>query len=193
MDNYIKLNLPVTEQEIRKFKIGDQVKIYGFIVTARDMAHKQMVEEKPNWLNTILNNGCIYHCGPVMKKQNDKWTVISAGPTTSIREEPYEADVIKNYKVRVILGKGGMGEKTSSALKEIGACYIHLVGGAGVYIADFLKEIKEVYMLDKFGIPEAYWVMKAEGLPGVVSMDSTGNSLHRSVETESKIILDRLI
>lgn len=180
-----KICFPAEEEAIRELKIGDELSISGIVITGRDMAHKYIVEEKPEWLRELLYNGAIYHCGPVMKKRGDGWEVISAGPTTSIREEPYEHIIINEYKVRGIMGKGGMGEKTLSALKQTGAVYIHLVGGAGVYTANYIKEVKGVYKLEEFGIPEAIWVLEVKGLKGVVTMDSHGFSLHEEIERKS--------
>ena len=115
----IKLTVPISEEEIRKLKVGDTVLLSGTIVTARDEAHKLMIEEKPDFLREILKESVIYHCGPVVKKIDEgKWIFVSAGPTTSAREEPYQADVVCEYNVRGVIGKGGMGDKTAEGLKK---------------------------------------------------------------------------
>ncbi len=183
----IKLKVPISEEEIRKLKVGDEVLLSGIIVTARDQAHKLMVEEKPDFIRPYLKESVIYHCGPVVRKNPDgSWTFVSAGPTTSIREEPYQADVICEYNVRGIIGKGGMREKTLNGLKKCGAVYFHAVGGAGALIADAVKRVVTVFKLEEFGSPEAFWVIEVEDLPLIVTMDSHGNSLHEKILKESE-------
>ncbi len=181
-----KIQLPVSEADIRKLKIGDEVLLSGVMVTARDMAHKLMVEEKPEFLRPLLENSVIYHCGPVVK-QNEagEWTFVAAGPTTSSREEPYQADVIEEYTVRGVIGKGGMGEKTLAGLKKTGAVYFHAVGGLGTLLAQRVVRVKEVHKLEEFGSPEAFWVIEVKDFPVVVTMDSHGNSLHNQVRKAS--------
>lgn len=181
----IDIELPVSEDKIRKLKVGDEVEISGTMITARDAAHKYLIEEKPKDLKNIFEGNFIYHCGPVVKKEKNKWKFVSAGPTTSIREEPYEADIIKNYKVKGIIGKGGMGNKTLAALKEHGAVYLHAIGGLAAVLAKSVKNVKEVHKLDEFGVPEAMWVIEVENFPAVVTMDSHGGSLHDKVLVDS--------
>ncbi len=178
----IKLKTPISEEEIRKLKVGDEVLLSGIIVTARDQAHKLMVEEKPDFIREYLKESVIYHCGPVVRKNEDgSWSFVSAGPTTSIREEPYQSEVICEYNVRGVIGKGGMGDKTSEGLKKCGAVYFHAVGGAGTLIANTVKKVVKVFKLEEFGTPEAFWVIEVEDFPLVVTMDSHGSSLHKEV------------
>lgn len=190
----IKLKTPISEDDIRKLKVGDEVLLSGVIVTARDQAHKLMVEKKPDFIRKDLKESVIYHCGPVVKKdENGKWSFVSAGPTTSIREEPYQSDVICEYNVRGVIGKGGMGAKTAEGLKKCGAVYFHAVGGAGTLIANAVKNVNTVFMLEEFGTPEAFWVIEVEDFPLVVTMDSHGGSLHREVlEKSTQIAKDIL-
>lgn len=187
-----RINLPVDESTIRSLKVGDEILISGNIVTARDAAHKYMVAEKPKDLMDILKNGFIYHCGPIVAKSGGKWTVLGAGPTTSIREEPYEAEVISLYGIRGIIGKGGMGAKTLEACVKYGCVYLHAIGGCSAELACTVEEVVEVRKLE-FGTPEAFWVLKVKDFPCTVTMDSHGNSLHAIVEKESKKVLDQLI
>ncbi len=190
----IKLTVPISEEEIRKLKVGDTVLLSGTIVTARDEAHKLMIEEKPDFLREILKESVIYHCGPVVKKIDEgKWIFVSAGPTTSAREEPYQADVICEYNVRGVIGKGGMGDKTAEGLKKCGAVYFHAVGGAGTLIANAVKEVKTVYKLEEFGTPEAFWVIDVEDFPLVVTMDSHGGSIHKEIKEKSEKIAAELM
>jgi fumarate hydratase class I len=188
----IKINLPITETEIRKLKIGDEVSINGVMVTARDQGHKYMISRKPDFLKPVLKNTIIYHCGPIVRKSKDKWSVVGAGPTTSIREEPYESEVIKTYNVRGIIGKGGMGLKTLDAFKKYGAVYLHATGGASSEIAKHIVEVIDVKKLE-FGTPEAFWIIRVEDFPATVTMDSHGGSLHETVNDASKKVLDSLI
>jgi fumarate hydratase subunit beta len=185
------LELPIDEATIRSLHIGDEVLLNGIIVTARDAAHKVMVTEKPKDLHPLLKDGAIYHCGPIVKKLGEKYQFTSAGPTTSIREEPFEADVIKEYCVRGIIGKGGMGKKTLEALNGFGAVYFHTVGGASAELARLVTEVIEVRRLD-LGTPEAFWVVRVKDFPCTVTMDSHCNSLHDCIEAESKKVLDQL-
>lgn len=178
----IKLTTPLSESAIRALKVGDEVLLTGRVVLSRDMGHKFMTEQKPEWLKPILKEAVIYHCGPVVKKHEDgHWSFVSAGPTTSSREEPYQADVLETYTVRGVIGKGGMGKKTSDGLKRVGACYFHTTGGAGALLAERVKRVVDVKMLEEFGSPEAFWIIDVEDFPLVVTMDSHGGSLHEEV------------
>jgi fumarate hydratase class I len=178
----IQLTTPLSESAIRALKVGDEVLLTGRVVLSRDMGHKFMTEQKPEWLKPILEQAVIYHCGPVVKKHKDgHWSFVSAGPTTSSREEPYQADVLETYTVRGVIGKGGMGKKTSDGLKKVGACYFHTTGGAGALLAERVKRVVDVKMLEEFGSPEAFWIIDVEDFPLVVTMDSHGGSLHEEV------------
>ncbi|MBI4667034.1 MAG: fumarate hydratase C-terminal domain-containing protein [Nitrospinae bacterium] len=183
----IKLTLPTTEEAVRALKVGDEVLLTGKMVTARDRAHKYMVEKRPDEVRDILRDTVIYHCGPVMKKHDDgHWEVVAAGPTTSIREEPYQADVIEEYKVRGVIGKGGLGKKTLDGLKKTGAVYFHAVGGASQVLARTVVKVEGVIKLEEFGVPEAFWIFDVKDFPVVVTMDAHGNSLHDKVGAESE-------
>jgi len=201
-----KLTIPISEQDIRALTVGEPVSLTGVMVTARDTAHKYMID---NFVKThgappaaeaalyeelkkILGGGVIYHCGPVVLKTEGKWSFAAAGPTTSIREEPYQADVIKHFGVRAIVGKGGMGAKTLQACQDYGAVYLHAIGGAATFIAESVKEVLTVYKLD-FGVPEAFWVIRVEDFPAVVTMDSHGSSLHKQIEEQSARVLAGLL
>lgn len=201
-----KLTVPISEQEIRELRVGDQVLVNGIILTGRDAAHKYMVEnfikgtppdsEKEIYaaLQKYLNGGIIYHCGPVVKKLPDgKWAFVAAGPTTSIREEPYQADVIGHFGLRAVIGKGGMAAKTLEGCQKYGCVYLHAIGGAATLIADTVKEVLAVYKKDEFGVPEAFWVIRVEDFPAVVTMDSHGGSLHAEVKARSQEKLAQLV
>lgn len=189
----IPLHLPIDEAAARSLRIGDQVLLSGVLVTARDVAHKYMVESFPDWLDPLLRGSVIYHCGPVVKREGTGWTIVAAGPTTSIREEPYEDKVIARYGVRGVLGKGGMGARTGAALREHGAVYLHAVGGAATLIAQYIEEVVAVHKVEEFGTPEAFWVLRVKDFPVVVTMDSHGGSLHETVRAASDVERRRLI
>jgi fumarate hydratase class I len=184
----VVLTPPLTEAQMRSLKVGDVVLITGEMFTGRDNVHKHLMKNPPP---VDLNGAALYHCGPVMLKDGDKWTVKAAGPTTSIREEPYQADVIQRYGVRAVIGKGGMGKKTSDALKEYGAVYLNGIGGAAQYYARTIREVKGVHWMH-FGIPEAMWHLRVQNFAAIVTMDAHGNSLHRDVESQTGDALAQL-
>ncbi|WBL15649.1 fumarate hydratase [Sutcliffiella sp. NC1] len=178
----VVLTAPITEEQIRELKVGDVVRITGRMYTGRDAIHKYLMD---NDAPVDLNGQIIYHCGPVMMKDEDgNWHVKAAGPTTSIREEPYQGDIMKKFGIRAVIGKGGMGAKTLAALKEHGGVYLNAIGGAAQYYADCIKGVDGVDLM-KFGIPEAMWHLNVEDFTAVVTMDSHGNSLHEDVEKSS--------
>ncbi len=181
------LKTPIPEEEIRRLKVNDVIYITGLIVAARDQAHRRALEYiksvKPLPIN--LEGLALYHCGPLVKREDNRWFVLAAGPTTSTRMEYFEAELIEKFKVRVIIGKGGMGEKTTEAMKKYGAIYGFFTGGAAVLAAKLVKNIKSVEWLD-LGVPEALWVLDVENFgPLIVAIDSHGNNLF--IETARKV------
>lgn len=181
---------PFTEEKIRSLRVGDEVAITGVVFTGRDAVHKYLHEGGALPEGVSLRDGILYHCGPVVMKEPDgTWKVTAAGPTTSIREEPYQGQVIRDFGVRGVIGKGGMGERTLAACREHGCVYLHAVGGAAQVLAECVKRVRNVYFLEKFGSPEAIWELEVEALPAVVTMDSHGGSLHREVMAASQAAL----
>ncbi|MEO2137042.1 MAG: FumA C-terminus/TtdB family hydratase beta subunit [bacterium] len=194
----INLQVPIDEKMVRSLRVGDQVSLSGGVITARDRAHKYLVEEfveasrpkedeRENLLRIEqrLKDGVIYHCGPVVKEHADgRVEFVSAGPTTSIREEGVEAEVIERFGVRAVIGKGGMGARTLSALKEHGAVYLHAIGGAATFLARNVERVDGVVHRD-FGVPEAMWEIELKDFVAVVTMDSHGGSLHDEVREAS--------
>jgi fumarate hydratase, class I len=182
----VVLTPPITEEQVRDLKVGDVVILNGLIHTGRDALHKYLMDHDSP---VDLNGGVIYHCGPVMLKDKDgNWEVKAAGPTTSIREEPYQADIIKKFGIRAVIGKGGMGAKTLQGLKEYGAVYLNAIGGAAQYYADCITGVEGVDFME-FGVPEAMWHLRVKNFAAIVTMDAHGNSLHEDVEKSS---LDKL-
>ncbi len=174
----VVLQAPITEEQVRALNVGDVVLISGDMFTGRDAIHAYLMKNDPP---VDLNGAVLYHCGPVMLKEGEFWRVKAAGPTTSIREEPYEHEVIKRYGVRAVIGKGGMGPKTLAAMGEHGAVYLNAIGGAAQYYARTVKKVKDVHLLEEMGIPEAMWHYDVKDFMAIVTMDSHGNSLHADV------------
>jgi fumarate hydratase, class I len=177
----VALNSPLDDSTVRSLKVGDVVLVSGRMYTGRDAVHAYLMKHNPP---VDLRGAVLYHCGPVVMKEGDGWRVTAAGPTTSIREEPYQADVIKRYGVRAVVGKGGMGGKTLQALQEHGAVYLNAVGGAAQFYARCIERTDGV-SLTEFGTPEAMWHLWVRDFPAIVTMDAHGNSLHRDLETAS--------
>jgi fumarate hydratase, class I len=182
------LTPPLTEAQMRALHVGDVVLITGEMFTGRDNVHAYLMKNPPP---VDLNGSVLYHCGPVMLKDGERWTVKAAGPTTSMREEPYQADVITRYGVRAVIGKGGMGAKTLAALKEFGAVYLNGIGGAAQFYARTVEEVLGVNLME-FGIPEAMWHLRVRGFAAIVTMDAHGGSLHADVEHATGEVLETL-
>ncbi len=201
------LSIPISEEEVRALHVGDTVFLSGVMSTGRDAAHKYLIEnfirtdeipatERPLYeeLSRVLRGSVIYHCGPVVRQDEEgRWHFVAAGPTTSIREEPYEAEVIAHFGLRGVMGKGGMGPATLDACREYGAVYFHAVGGAASLIADAVKEVVAVHKMEEFGVPEAFWIIRVERFPVVVTMDTHGQSIHADVEALSRQALEQLV
>jgi fumarate hydratase, class I len=177
----IALQAPITEEQVRSLKVGDVVLVSGLMFTGRDAVHAHLMKNPPP---VDLRGSVLYHCGPVVAREGDGWRVTAAGPTTSIREEPYQADLLKRYGVRVVIGKGGMGAKTLAALEEHGAVYLNAIGGAAQFYARTITGVDGVSLLE-FGTPEAMWHLRVQDFPAIVTMDAHGNSLHKDVEQAS--------
>jgi fumarate hydratase class I len=184
----IALQAPVTEEQVRQLKVGDVVLISGRVYTGRDAVHAHLMKHAPP---VDLRGAVLYHCGPVVVKEGDGWRITAAGPTTSIREEPYQAEILERYGVRVVIGKGGMGAKTSAGLVEAGAVYLNAIGGAAQFYARCIERVDGV-SLTEFGTPEAMWHLHVRDFPAIVTMDAHGGSLHKDIESESAQVLARL-
>ncbi|MBI1786294.1 MAG: fumarate hydratase [Acidobacteria bacterium] len=182
------LTSPLAEEQVRALKVGDVVLVSGDLYTGRDAVHAYLMKNPPP---VDLRGAVLYHCGPVMLQQNGQWAVKAAGPTTSIREEPYQADIIRNYGIRAVIGKGGMGAKTLAALRECGAVYLNAIGGAAQYYARTMEKVLGVHLME-FGIPEAMWHIRVKDFAAIVTMDAHGNSLHADVENTTGQALESL-
>jgi fumarate hydratase class I len=178
----IHLTTPLKEEDVRKLKAGDMVLLTGTVFTGRDAVHSYL--HKGGDL-PVIQGGVIYHCGPVVLKEAKGYRVVAAGPTTSIREEPYQAGVIERFGTKAVIGKGGMGAKTLEACKKFGCVYLHAIGGAAQIYARCIEGVDAVY-LEQFGSPEAVWQLRVKDFPAVVTMDSHGRSLHAEVSDVSK-------
>ncbi len=202
-----ELTLPIDDETIRSLQVGDSLTLSGVMMTGRDAVHKWMIEtfikktRQPQMddqqvyesIQPILKGSIIYHCGPVVAGLDTKeYRFVAAGPTTSIREEPYQGDVMRHFNLKGVIGKGGMGPKTLAACQEVPGVYMHAIGGAASLIAQSVRRVIGVYKLE-FGVPEAMWVIEVKDFPVVVTMDAHGNSLHAEVEKQSKTKLDELL
>jgi fumarate hydratase subunit beta len=202
-----QITTPISDDVIRDLKVGDAVALSGMMVTGRDAVHKWLIEtfikktrapqdddlQVYEELKRVLNGSIIYHCGPVVSGLDTKdYKFVAAGPTTSIREEPYQADVMKHFNIKGVIGKGGMGAKTLKGCEETPAVYFHAIGGAASYIAQTVTKVHGVFKLD-FGVPEAIWVIEVKDFPAVVTMDSHGGSQHAVVEAASRKVLEDLL
>jgi fumarate hydratase subunit beta len=202
-----EINIPISDDTIRSLKVGEPVTLTGVMITGRDAVHKWLIETfirktRPpqgedlqvyEALKPILAGGIIYHCGPVVSGLDTKqYKFVAAGPTTSIREEPYQAEVMKHFNLKGVIGKGGMGPKTLKGCQEVPGVYFHAIGGAATFIAQSVTKVLGVYKLE-FGVPEAIWVIEVKDFPAVVTMDSHGQSLHEVVEKDSARVLAELL
>jgi fumarate hydratase class I len=203
----IKLTMPISADEIRDLKVGDTVYLNGVMLTGRDAVHKWLIDtfiektrepegedqEVYEAIKPVLDGGIIYHCGPVVSGlDTGDYKFVAAGPTTSIREEPYQGRVMEHFIMRGVIGKGGMGQNTLKACHEIPAVYFHAIGGAASLIAQSVKKVLGVHKME-FGVPEAIWVLEVEDFPVVVTMDSHGGSIHSEIEQKSKEVLEKLL
>jgi fumarate hydratase class I len=202
-----KLSIPIPDEQIRQLKVGDSVSLNGVIITGRDTVHKWMIEtfikearppqsddlEVYQAIKPLLDGGAIYHCGPVVAGlDTGGYRFVAAGPTTSIREEPYQGDIMRHFNLKGVIGKGGMGSQTLAACHEVPGVYLHAIGGAASLIAQSVQRVIGVHKLE-FGVPEAMWVIEVKDLPLVVTMDSHNHSIHAEVETQSSVELEKLL
>ena len=192
--NEIRLTTPIPEKSARALKVGDRVLISGTIVTARDRAHRWLVEEaREADLPASLAGGVIYHCGPIVRKGASGWELIAAGPTTSERMNTYAPRVLSQFGVRALIGKGGMNTAVLDALKDCGAVYLSAVGGAAQVLAAKVVRVSGAAKVEEFGVPEALWVFEVKDFPAIVTMDSRGRSLHEESAADSRRRLERLL
>ena len=202
-----ELTIPISPEEIKSLHIGDSVGLTGILATGRDTVHKWMIDtfirktkeptdndlEIYEAIKPIFKESLIYHCGPVVAGlDTGEYKFVAAGPTTSIREEPYQSEVMHHFEMRGVIGKGGMGASTLKACQDVPAAYFHAIGGAATLIAESVEEVVGVYKMD-FGVPEAIWVLRVKEFPVVVTMDSHGKSIHDQVEKNSKDKLSQLL
>jgi len=202
-----KLTIPIADEEILSLKVGEPVELSGIMLTGRDAVHKWLIDtfikkSRPateedlqvyDAIRPLLAGGVIYHCGPVVSGlDSGDYRFVAAGPTTSIREEPYQGDVMRHFNLKGVIGKGGMGAKTLQACQEVPGVYFHAIGGAASLIAQSVTRVLGVYKLE-FGVPEAIWIIEVKDFPVVVTMDAHGASLHAEVEKASQKVLEELL
>ena len=200
------LSVPISDEDILQLKVGDSVSLSGVIITGRDTVHKWMIEtfiketrqmegddlQVYQAIKRLLNGGALYHCGPVVAGlETGDYRFVAAGPTTSIREEPYQSDIMHHFNLKAVIGKGGMGPETLAACHQLPGAYLHAIGGAASLIAQTVQRVIDVHKLE-FGVPEAMWVIEVKDLPLVVTMDAHNNSIHAEVKTRSMVELEKL-
>ncbi len=187
----VSLSVPCVRAAVEPLHVGQPIELSGMVFTGRDRFHKFLagggVSPVP------LADAAIYHCGPVIVGRPGAWQVRAAGPTTSMREEPYMAEIIRRFGVRVIIGKGGMGQATQAACREQGCVYLQAVGGAASVIAEGIAEVAGVHLMDQFGAAEAVWMLRFARFRAVVTMDAHGESLYEGVEQASRRAVERVL
>jgi fumarate hydratase class I len=203
-----EITIPISEETIRSLHVGEPVELSGIMITGRDAVHKWMSEtfikktrepqgndpEVYEEIKKYLDQGVLYHCGPVVSGLDTKqYKFLAAGPTTSTREEPYQAGVMRHFNIRGVMGKGGMGPKTLKGCMETPGVYFHAIGGAASFLAQTVQRVLGVFKLEEFGVPEAMWVIEVKNFPAVVTMDSHGESLHKVIDEESQKVLADLL
>lgn len=203
-----EITIPISDETIRSLHVGEPVELSGIMMTGRDSVHKWMSEtfikktREPQGddlqiyeeIRKYLDQGVLYHCGPVVSGLDTKqYKFIAAGPTTSTREEPYQADVMKHFNIKAVIGKGGMGPKTLQGCMDTPGVYLHAIGGAASFLAQTVHRVLAVYKLQEFGVPEAMWVIEVERFPVVVTMDAYGQSKHSLLDESSGKVLDELL
>ena len=203
-----EITIPISEETVRSLHVGEPVELSGIMLTGRDAVHKWMSEtfikntREPQGddrqvyeaIKKYLDQGVLYHCGPVVSGlDTGQYKFVAAGPTTSTREEPYQADVMKHFNIRGVIGKGGMGPKTLKGCMETPGVYFHAIGGAASFLAQTVQRVLGVYKLEEFGVPEAMWVIEVKNFPVVVTMDAHGGSQHKVIDEESQKVLDHLL
>lgn len=178
----VKLETPISSEETANLRIGDIVYLSGTIFTARDSAHKRIVEKGAP---VDIKGAVIFHAGPIIQKKDEKYEMVAVGPTTSTRMNPYEPEVIK-MGAGLIVGKGGMDEETSRALINYKKAYLSAVGGCAVLYVKSIVKVNGVNWLD-LGVPEAVWELEVKDFgPLIVTMDSEGGNLYDEVKKRNQ-------
>lgn len=203
-----EITIPISDETIRSLHVGEPVELSGIMMTGRDAVHKWMSDtfikktREPQGddlhiheeISKYLDQGVLYHCGPVVSGLDTRqYKFVAAGPTTSTREEPYQADVMKHFNIKAVIGKGGMGAKTLKGCVETPGVYFHAIGGAASFIAQTVQRVLGVYKLEEFGVPEAMWVIEVARFPVVVTMDAHGQSKHALLDESSGKVLEDLL
>lgn len=183
----IVLQSPFTRDKVSGLRIGESVTVSGLVYTARDRVNKYLFEGGKSPVE--LKDAALFHCGPIVIRRGDKWVVQNAGPTTSLRQEPYVARIIEEHRIRLIIGKGGMGESTRKACAKYGCVYLQAVGGASAVIAKAVESVKGVHFLKEFGAADALWELDIRNFETVVAIDAEGRSLFKRIELASKSAL----
>jgi len=173
------LNTPISDEDLKDIKIGDVIYLNGHIVTCRDVAHRRLIEYGRE-LPVDIQGGAIFHAGPIIRKiegEEDKFEMVSIGPTTSMRMEKFEKEFIEKTGVKIIVGKGGMGPNTEAGCRENKVIHCVFPAGCAVVAATTVEEIEDAHWKD-LGMPETLWVCRVKEFgPLIVSIDSEGNNI----------------
>jgi L(+)-tartrate dehydratase beta subunit len=170
------LTTPIKDEDLKDLNVGDVVYLTGRLVTCRDVAHRRLIEQKRE-LPVNLDRGAILHAGPIVRKKEDGFEMVSIGPTTSMRMEKFEREFIKQTGVKLIIGKGGMGPETAAGCQEHTAVHAIFPGGCAVLAATQVEEIEGAEWQD-LGMPETLWINRVKEFgPLIISIDTKGNNL----------------
>jgi tartrate/fumarate subfamily iron-sulfur-dependent hydro-lyase beta chain len=185
----------MTRNDVLSLHVGDLVLLEGLLVTGRDKLHRYLFNERPSkeQIPFNLEGTILYHCGPLIGKTPRGYRCVAGGPTTSMRVEMYASRVIADYRIKGLMGKGGMGKQTLNALREHSCIYLQTIGGAAVYLADRVKQVAGVWKLAEFGMTEAMWILEVNKFPAIVTMDAYGESLHDEIEMKSRAVFNKLL
>jgi tartrate/fumarate subfamily iron-sulfur-dependent hydro-lyase beta chain len=178
------VELPIAQSDVAVWRVGDIVFLSGVILTARDLAHRRILEasERGQPLPFDPTGLPVFHCGPLARRDGDTWTITGLGPTTSARMESSTPAIMARYRTPFLIGKGGMGPATREAIVDHGAAYLAAVGGTGALGARAVEKVLGVYWLEEVGMPDAVWILGVRDYgPLVVTIDSTGRDLHDEV------------
>lgn len=184
------LSYPFSVKDVRGLSAGEAVLVSGLVYTGRDRFHKHFADG--GVLPVDFRDGALFHCGPVVVREGEGWKVVAAGPTTSVRENPYEPDFIRESGVRLVIGKGGMDAATLAACGKHGCVYLQAVGGAAALTAASVRRVAGVHFLEEWGAAEACWEFEMDSFPCVVAMDTHGVSLFDAVADASAKALSLL-
>lgn len=181
-----EIRTPIPVEDVRRLRVKDIIYISGLLFTLRDKAAERLAKLRPSDLPFPAEGLPAFHCGPIVRKVQDRWEIIAAGPTTSMRMEEFQSDIIRKFGLRVVIGKGGMGRRTAQAMEEYGAVYAAFTGGAALLPTKYIIRVVDVEWLD-LGTPEALWLLEVKRFgPCLIGIDSKGGNLFADIEKKAR-------